>query len=91
MSRNPIFDLMKRYKTLCKSLVCRSHLTFWVNFYYKKCDLYSNIYGNFEKNMLENARSKKRPKNVLENARSKRNMLDFNFEKNMLKKLLNIF
>ena len=30
-------------------------------------------------------------KNILENARSKRNMLDFNFEKNMPKKLLNIF
>ena len=28
---------------------------------------------------------------MLENARSKRNMLDFNFEKNMLKKLLDIF
>ena len=41
ISHTPILDQMKRYKTLYKS-----HLTFWVNFSYKKCDLYSNIYGN---------------------------------------------
>ena len=34
---------------------------------------------------------KKMLKHVLENAISKRNMLDFNFEKNLPKKLLNIF
>ena len=27
--------------------VHKSHLTFWVIFWYKKCDLYSNKYGKF--------------------------------------------